>query len=81
MFNPEEIQKVLGNDEKSQQKLQELLQMLEKQKIPEELDNERNTVTVNNNSKYQLKQKLRMMKAKRMSNNGKASLQNKMQSK
>lgn len=32
MFNPEEIKKVLGNDEKSKEKLQELLKLLDKTK-------------------------------------------------
>ena len=96
MIDSEEIKKVLGNDEKSRKKLKELLQMLENQpqtnntsdtdtnnnennntNIPEELLQKKNVT----DHKQLLKQKLQMMKVKRMNNSGKKHIQSKMMKK
>ena len=113
MFNPDDIKKVLGNDENSQQKLQELLNVLQKTKEKintvspeaiadnEEITNETGAAaapsTVINKDDLEeapsslqqnpdlrrklLKQKLYAMKAKRLTNNAKTNIQEKIKKK
>ena len=94
MFNPEEIKKVLGNDEKSKEKLQELLKLLDKTKqvkkdIESNTNNESNKpnpnktdqITDKEQRRQMLKQRIYNMKAKRMNNSGKSVLQEKLKKK
>jgi len=116
MFNPDDIKQVLGNDENSQKKLQELLNVLQKTKekintvSPEAIaDNEEianevgagaaaaaPTQVINKDDLEEapsslqqnpdlrrklLKQKLYAMKAKRLTNNAKTNIQEKIKKK
>ena len=94
MFNPEEIKKVLGNDEKSKEKLQELLKLLDKTKqVKKDIEsntnnesnkpnpNKTNQITDKEQRRQMLKQRIYNMKAKRMNNSGKSVLQEKLKKK
>lgn len=103
MFSPDDIKKVLGKDEKSQKKLQELLNTLQKTK--EQLANKKaeldsvagagaaaaaddaseeapSSLQQNPDLRRKLlQQKLYAMKSKRMTNNAKTNMQEKIKKK
>lgn len=111
MFSPDDIKKVLGNDKNSQQKLQELLNVLQKTKdkintvnTETMVDNEEITTdtgaaatpVINKDDleeapsslqqnpdlrRKMLQQKLFAMKAKRLTNNAKTNMQEKIKKK
>jgi len=93
MFNPEEIKKVLGNDPNSQKKLQELLKLLEKNPELQKMlsqppstkssdDPDTNPTSTNSDDKdlrkKLLKQRVNMMKNKRLNITGKTAFQEKL---
>lgn len=103
MFSPDDIKKVLGKDEKSQKKLQELLNILQKTK--EQLGNQQADTGGSGSGggagviddaseeapsslqqnpdlrRKMLQQKLYAMKSKRMTNNAKTNMQEKIKKK